>query len=167
MKRQLQNDVDVLGLLTKIQDQLTTLDKKVDFLMNKTVPQPAQAKPVPQPAFAQSNNVHVHRNERPGDFHKGRPMYRATCADCKKECEIPFKPTGDRPMYCKECFMRRKTNNTLKINTDNKPVQASTVQALIKTPTTVAEPPAKEKKKPVAVKSSGGKKKLGSKKKRK
>ena len=40
----------------------------------------------------------------------GRPreMYKATCADCKKECEVPFKPSGDRPVYCKECFGKRK-----------------------------------------------------------
>ena len=35
-------------------------------------------------------------------------MHRATCADCQKECELPFKPSGDRPVYCKECFAKRK-----------------------------------------------------------
>ncbi len=40
----------------------------------------------------------------------GRPreMHKATCAECKKECEVPFKPSGDRPVYCKECFSKRK-----------------------------------------------------------
>ena len=40
----------------------------------------------------------------------GRPreMHKAVCADCKKECEVPFKPSGDRPVYCKECFGKRK-----------------------------------------------------------
>ena len=40
----------------------------------------------------------------------GRPreMHKATCADCKQECEVPFKPSGDRPVYCKECFSKRK-----------------------------------------------------------
>jgi CxxC-x17-CxxC domain-containing protein len=47
--------------------------------------------------------------QRGGGF-AGRPreMHKATCADCKKECEVPFKPTGDRPVYCKECFSKRK-----------------------------------------------------------
>jgi len=27
---------------------------------------------------------------------------------CNKECEVPFKPSGDRPVYCKECFSKRK-----------------------------------------------------------
>ncbi len=40
----------------------------------------------------------------------GRPreMFKATCGDCKKECEVPFKPSGDRPVYCKDCFSKRK-----------------------------------------------------------
>jgi CxxC-x17-CxxC domain-containing protein len=37
-----------------------------------------------------------------------REMFKATCADCKKECEVPFKPREDRPVYCKECFAKRK-----------------------------------------------------------
>jgi CxxC-x17-CxxC domain-containing protein len=37
-----------------------------------------------------------------------REMHKATCADCGKECEVPFKPSGDRPVYCKDCFSKRK-----------------------------------------------------------
>jgi CxxC-x17-CxxC domain-containing protein len=38
-------------------------------------------------------------------------MYRAVCADCRKDCEVPFKPTGERPVYCKDCFAKRKVSN--------------------------------------------------------
>ena len=35
----------------------------------------------------------------------GRPeMHRATCADCGNSCEVPFRPSGDRPVYCSDCF---------------------------------------------------------------
>lgn len=37
-----------------------------------------------------------------------RQMHKAQCADCKKECEVPFKPSGDRPVYCRDCFSKRK-----------------------------------------------------------
>lgn len=37
-----------------------------------------------------------------------REMHKATCAECGKECEVPFKPVQDRPVYCKDCFMKRK-----------------------------------------------------------
>jgi len=44
-----------------------------------------------------------------GNFgNRDRQMYKATCAECKKECEVPFKPSGDRPVYCKDCFSKRK-----------------------------------------------------------
>ena len=37
-----------------------------------------------------------------------REMHKAVCAECKKECEVPFKPTEGKPVYCKECYAKRK-----------------------------------------------------------
>jgi CxxC-x17-CxxC domain-containing protein len=37
-----------------------------------------------------------------------REMHKATCAECKKECEVPFKPSQDRPVYCRDCFSKHK-----------------------------------------------------------
>ncbi len=37
-----------------------------------------------------------------------REMHKVTCAECGKETEVPFKPDGSRPVYCKECFQKRK-----------------------------------------------------------
>jgi CxxC-x17-CxxC domain-containing protein len=37
-----------------------------------------------------------------------REMHKAVCSECGKETEVPFKPSGDRPVYCKECFMKRR-----------------------------------------------------------
>jgi len=34
----------------------------------------------------------------------GRTLHKAKCADCSKDCEVPFKPSGDRPVYCRECL---------------------------------------------------------------
>ena len=33
-----------------------------------------------------------------------REMHKATCGDCGNECEIPFEPRNDKPVYCDECF---------------------------------------------------------------
>ena len=47
-----------------------------------------------------------------GGEQSGRPtMHRATCADCGKSCEVPFKPTGDKPVYCSICFGNKDTSN--------------------------------------------------------
>jgi CxxC-x17-CxxC domain-containing protein len=47
-------------------------------------------------------------NQQGGGFGGQREMHKATCAECKKECNVPFKPRGDRPVYCKDCFAKRK-----------------------------------------------------------
>ena len=31
-------------------------------------------------------------------------LYKATCSECHKACEVPFRPTGAKPVYCKDCF---------------------------------------------------------------
>ena len=43
---------------------------------------------------------------------KPREMHKAICAECKQECEVPFKPSGDKPVYCKECFMKKKDSES-------------------------------------------------------
>ncbi len=43
-----------------------------------------------------------------GGYGGPREMHKAVCADCKKECEVPFKPREDRPVYCKDCFSKHK-----------------------------------------------------------
>ena len=52
------------------------------------------------------------RNNRGGGrFGRDRPpreMHKATCAECGKECEVPFKPNGQKPVYCDECFQNHK-----------------------------------------------------------
>jgi CxxC-x17-CxxC domain-containing protein len=43
-----------------------------------------------------------------GGFGTPREMHKAVCSECKKECEVPFKPRDDRPIYCKDCYSKRK-----------------------------------------------------------
>ncbi len=31
-------------------------------------------------------------------------MHKATCAKCGKDCDVPFRPNGKRPVYCSICF---------------------------------------------------------------
>ena len=37
-----------------------------------------------------------------------RQMFDAVCAECGKPTQVPFQPTGDRPVYCRECFTARR-----------------------------------------------------------
>ena len=45
-------------------------------------------------------------------FKEHSEMHKATCSECHKECEIPFKPSDDRPVYCNDCFRNRPKPNT-------------------------------------------------------
>lgn len=31
-------------------------------------------------------------------------MFSAVCDDCGRNCEVPFRPTGARPVLCSSCF---------------------------------------------------------------
>ncbi len=37
-----------------------------------------------------------------------REMHKAVCAGCGAECEVPFKPQEGRPVYCRECFAKKR-----------------------------------------------------------
>lgn len=34
------------------------------------------------------------------DRDRVRQMHKAICSECGRECEVPFWPTGDRPIFC-------------------------------------------------------------------
>lgn len=36
----------------------------------------------------------------------GKELFQATCTQCGKVCEVPFRPNGKKPVYCNECFAR-------------------------------------------------------------
>ena len=37
-----------------------------------------------------------------------RELFSIECSDCNKEAKVPFKPSGDRPVYCSDCFDSHK-----------------------------------------------------------
>jgi CxxC-x17-CxxC domain-containing protein len=51
------------------------------------------------------------KNERrnSGGLRQRRQMYPVVCASCGKDTEVPFQPSGDRPVYCSDCFRQVQT----------------------------------------------------------
>ncbi len=41
------------------------------------------------------------RSDRPA-------MHRAVCSECHQDCEVPFRPTGDKPVFCSNCFSKKE-----------------------------------------------------------
>ena len=129
---------DVVELINKVQEQIAIIDRKIDTLISKSSQRPVEVRPSPK----QDNGF------------RERVLHKAICADCKKECEVPFKPSGERPVYCKECFSRRKAGGPFKARPDNRPRVAAPAQAAH-----INRPEAVEKKKPAAKKRPVSKKK--------
>ena len=44
------------------------------------------------------------RRAQGGDARPGRASHEAVCAACGVETTVPFRPRGDRPVYCRTCF---------------------------------------------------------------
>ncbi len=44
-----------------------------------------------------------------GGFSSGpREMFSATCSSCGREAQVPFRPSGTKPVYCSDCFTARR-----------------------------------------------------------
>ncbi len=39
-----------------------------------------------------------------------RPLFAAVCSECGKETQVPFRPSGDRPVYCSDCFSKQPSS---------------------------------------------------------
>ena len=57
------------------------------------------------------------RDFRESERRRPLEMHEVTCNKCGKQCEVPFRPTGDRPVYCSDCF--EKTGNFRSRNGDS------------------------------------------------
>ena len=45
-----------------------------------------------------------------GGYSQGpREMHPVVCAECGKDTTVPFRPRGDRPVYCSDCFSKPST----------------------------------------------------------
>ncbi len=55
--------------------------------------------------YATEESKRNSRNRRDFD------MTKVTCSDCGCKCEVPFKPTSSKPVYCSDCFSKESSNN--------------------------------------------------------
>ena len=92
------------GLMAKLLDRLTALERKMDTVVSH-VQRLASAS---GPGQAKISQVPLAKPQLP---RQERMMYEAICADCSKVCEVPFKPSEERAVYCKTCWAVRKGQN--------------------------------------------------------
>jgi CxxC-x17-CxxC domain-containing protein len=60
---------------------------------------------------------------RDRDARPPQTMHTTICSECGKSCEVPFRPTGDKPVYCRDCFTAHDTpsNDRFDKKFDRKP----------------------------------------------
>ena len=85
------------GLMAKLLERLGSLDKKMDRVIAQ--------------ASGRTEKTEMKQQPQQQPQRRDRVLYEAICADCHKICEVPFKPSEARPVYCKECFAKRKAPN--------------------------------------------------------
>ena len=122
-----QDGPDIAGLILKVQQQLTFLEKKIDTLIGQSPEKPLEIQRHPKP-FQRFDHSHRQGEARQDNNYSQRVLHKAICADCNKECEVPFRPSQDRPVYCRDCFSKRKVGGSFKGNTDNRPRRAGPVR---------------------------------------
>ena len=37
-----------------------------------------------------------------------REMFDVVCSDCGQKTQVPFKPDGERPVYCRDCYRNHR-----------------------------------------------------------
>ncbi|MDP3791768.1 MAG: hypothetical protein Q8R38_06985 [Candidatus Omnitrophota bacterium] len=109
--------------INKMQQQLNFLEKKIDILIGQSSQTPFKEEQ-PKP-FQRFDRSHHHGERRPDANYRERVLHKAICAECKQECEVPFKPSGERPVYCKDCFSKRKGGGAFKGRHDTGPKEAA------------------------------------------
>ena len=50
------------------------------------------------------------RDSRKNSGRAQREQHIAICAECGQEAKLPFQPSSDRPVYCSECFAKKRSN---------------------------------------------------------
>ena len=51
--------------------------------------------------------------QRSGGYNSGpREMHPIVCAQCGNEAMVPFRPRGDRPVYCGDCFSQNRSSSS-------------------------------------------------------
>ena len=116
---------DLAGLINKVQQQLIVLEKKLDTLIEQSSKRPYEEKRYVKP-FQRFEHTGRQPETRQDNTYRERILHKAVCGDCKKECEVPFKPSGGRPVYCKECFSLRKNKGPFN---ETRPIRPSDAAA--------------------------------------
>ncbi|MEI7752063.1 MAG: CxxC-x17-CxxC domain-containing protein, partial [Candidatus Omnitrophota bacterium] len=111
---------DLVTAMMKLVERLETLEKKTDMVLGRVSSLPSGTRRAVQEVQRPQSSYHPQPSPQSGQSSqqnhgpRERILHQAVCADCRKSCEVPFRPSGDRPVYCPECFAIRKAGHVPK-----------------------------------------------------
>lgn len=50
------------------------------------------------------------RKQAANENRSERQYYTVNCSACGVETQVPFKPTGVRPVYCRDCYQKQQNS---------------------------------------------------------
>jgi len=160
---------DLVAAMMKLVERLEALERKTDQMFGRMSNLPSEMRRAIQELHPSQSFHHAQpvprttgQSPQPQTNHgpHERIFYQAVCADCCKRCEVPFKPSGDRPVYCPACFAIRKAGHVPKDLTSHVVVPHHLRQAKIAPGSEVkATVPSKRKKQAPKVAKKPAKKK--------
>ena len=93
-------------------DNQTTTDQPA--VEPEPAAEPKAEEPAPEPASAPAETPAP--AESPTSPTEGpaptsgtsQQLYDIKCSECGKDAQVPFEPSGDRPVYCRECYTQKR-----------------------------------------------------------
>ncbi len=61
-----------------------------------------------KPSFSGRPDYKKKTWDKPKNFGGDRQMFDATCSGCGKSCQVPFRPSEDKEVFCNNCFGKTK-----------------------------------------------------------
>lgn len=69
-------------------------------------------KPFGKPSFGGDKKPWENKGGKSFGNNDDREMFQATCSGCGKPCQVPFKPSFGKPVFCDECFTKTRNGET-------------------------------------------------------
>lgn len=94
-------------------DQVTQDDADVQPVAEETPVEETPAEETPAEEAPAEESAEVPTGDAPaatpaGVDAQGRQLYTTVCSNCGNETQVPFQPAAGRPVYCRDCFIKKQ-----------------------------------------------------------
>ncbi|MFC1643752.1 CxxC-x17-CxxC domain-containing protein [Candidatus Omnitrophota bacterium] len=110
-KKKVKKKIDVEDLLGELQARFDVVEDKLDTVLSKIAVLFRMVSTERDSDFKTRATVTKKFPITQDNTPRERKMHKAVCAQCKQNCEVPFIPRANRPVYCKTCYSNRRNDS--------------------------------------------------------